>query len=289
MVVPTLLRGATIGRMTTGTGITHLYATVRYKGQGSWVGETAQFGVRMGVFFGDTLPALTEGNVTLPTHSVDTTFSVDTSVTGQRREYNFTNTSGSTAYSTAFQGLVLDKVLTFAASIKTYLQGYALQDVRLYPCKGDGTIPAGMTPTIMEPTAATWNPSGTGVAGPPEVALCLSWSSAVRARSGRGRVYLGPLALATCAPSEGLVAAPVRNAIATAGATLISNLRGISSTAGQATACPIIWHRGTNVAGVILGGDTGAVINLARVDDRLDSQKRRQKQHTPVWTDVTVT
>lgn len=266
--------------MATHTGISHLYAVVRYKGKptSQWQNETSQWGFRLGVTFGDSTPPLTAGDHEFTSGTVvDSAFSQD--IPNQRREFGFSNDGATDAYSLAFQGVVLNHLMTYVTALKPWLGGmYAFSDVRLYAVKGDGTSPC--EPTILTPLSTTYDPAPSPTDQlPPQTAVAVSFSSGVRSRRGRGRVFLGPMARGT-QDTQGLVQPTARTPLLAAHKTLFDSLRGISADPGVATAVPIVWHK---------PGFTGAVISSVRIDDMFDTQRRREGQRIPVWVEETLT
>jgi len=264
--------------MATHTGISHLYAVTRYRGApaSQWQNETAQWGIRLGVTFGDTKPPLSQGDWTMPGGVVvDSGFTQ--TLTNERRDFGFSNDGSSDAYSLAFQGAVIDLLLAQATGLRAFLgASYELDSVRLYAIKNDGTSPT--EPTVVTPLTNVYDP----IVSPqttlaPQNAMVVSFNSAVRSRKGRGRVYLGPLKSQANNSTTGLLDPDYRAAGIASFVTLFDGLRGISEDAGTAVAIPIIWHK---------PGSVGAVINAIRADDQLDVQRRREGQRTPVWVET---
>lgn len=264
--------------MSSHAAITHLYVVARYTGKagGAWAGETSQFGFRFGITFADQRPSITQGEWTLPTHSVDDTAATETHGNFSVN-YGFKNTTGSLAYSQAQQNTVLAYVDTYLTAVKGLLyNGYELDQVRLSPVKADGSSP--VAPTIATPTGATMDPTGS-YALAPEVAVCVSTSSVLRTRAGRGRWYFGVLSR-DMLDTTGIVNSTSRTTLLNASAAMLQSARGTGNDPGTAIEVPIIWHRGTN---------TAAVISSVRIDDKFDSQHRRQNARPSNWASVALT
>jgi len=250
----------------------------RYRGKSTsqWQNETAQFGIRMGVTFGDTVPAYSAGDWTMPGGSVvDASFTE--SNTTERREFGFSNDGATDAYSLAFQGAVINLFLSAVTSLRNDMAAsYQFDQLRLYAVKGDGTSPT--EPTIVTPLDTTYNPTTSPNSTlAPQNAAVVSFNTALRTRKGRGRIYLGPLKVTANSETTGLLASGTRETAVSTFVTLFEGLRNISSSAGVAVGVPIVWHK---------PGDRGAVINAVRIDDQLDVQRRREGQRTPVWEET---
>lgn len=66
--------------------------------------------------------------------------------------------------------------------------------------------------------------AGTGTTEAPHMlALCLTWKTSVRSRSGRGRTFIGPLADSVLDPSDGAPTAAARTVLLNAATALISS------------------------------------------------------------------
>lgn len=258
--------------------ITHLYATMRFQGSGFWANETIQYGLRMGVFFGDQRPALGAGDVELDQHSIFAEEDIG-SAHGCDVEYGYREASGSLAYSQAFQDAVAGVILSTVALLKMYMHPtYKAQDLRLYPVLATGKVPVGVYPTVYTPTGTTYDGTAANELLPPSLALCISWSSALRARRGRGRIYTGGYSTTNLA--DGRPNSSMITALRDRWAGAIASLRAIGTAAGEPTAVPIVWHK---------GGSTGAVINRVRINDEFDTQRSRERQQPITWSEIPIT
>lgn len=117
----------------------------------------------------------------------------------------------------------------------------------------------------LERSSVTWPDTPGTVANlmPPDCAVTISWQTARRGRSYRGRTYLGPLVTGLLDDS-GTVNAAARDEIASAAYRLIGN-----QVTRDATIC--VMSRTLGVATPVLGG---------YVDSEFDTQRRRGYQGT---------
>lgn len=105
---------------------------------------------------------------------------------------------------------------------------------------------------------------------PYQCAAGVTWLSAVASRSGRGRIYLPPLAANALDIGR----------IEEAAVTIIKNAAGnLLSTLTTATIQPVIFNRTTHAT---------TPITAARVGDVFDTQRRRRDKLEPVYQIATI-
>jgi len=119
----------------------------------------------------------------------------------------------------------------------------------------------GVTPPVIRPIAPlVVTGSGGSAATPAEVAMVVSWSTALGGPRYRGRTYLGPLASVAIA-STGLLNATLTATVASAAAALRANL-----AANSLPATLVVYSRKFGTTQAI----TGSVVNTEP-----DTQRRR--------------
>lgn len=272
--------------MTTTTANHLLLSTVWTCATGIWAGETAGWTLRFAVGGGGgagnySRPDLAAGQISL------NTFDCHTDVT--TRALTLSSVAGSLAQSWEGDGappeecvtdndidFFLTKGLDFSASVKTYIPSpYQLTHIKLYAVGVDGKSPLG--PNTWTPTAAY--AGGAGDYNSPETAACISLYSAHRQKTGRGRIYVGPL-LRTCYDNAGNFNNTFVTTLRTAMKTLQDSVRTRGTPGSSACYVGIVWSR--------LDKTKGSVINKIRVGDEPDHQERRTKGRPEVFSDVDV-
>lgn len=258
--------------MATYPDVIGLYCVQRFKGKtgGAWEQETWQIGVRLAVVAQGNLPGLDAGNVTMPARTVADQFGTQSLPDGNI-QFGFSDTSATSPITDADQADIIAKFIGFQTSNRANQSSeYVWESTRIYPFFADGK--SATAPTIFTPTNVNLQPSG-GAMLPPDTALGVSYKSVVRGPSGRGRVFMGGIPQAVLA-TTGLVGSTAQAQFGGRFKGLLDGFRGINASITGARYCPVIWHRGTN---------TGAVIAQVRVDDELDTQRRRDQQRASVW------
>lgn len=260
--------------MSVKSDVSHLFAVVRLRGTGVWTGESVQYGLRLGVTFGDQIPSLGTGRWELPVHDIFVEEQAGThGVLNVQR--GFREAAGSTAYSATFQDAVATAVLGPHLATRSNISNlYEFQDLRLYPTLASGRLPTDTWPTIYTPSDNSYHGVSTADLMPPSAAICVSWSSALRTRKGRGRIFTG--AWTTNGLSAGRVSGTRMTQLRDAWVTALQNLRAIGTGAGAATAVPVIWTR---------GGLDASVINRVRVNNEWDTQRSRERQQVITWVE----
>ena len=118
--------------------------------------------------------------------------------------------------------------------------------------------PAGTQPDEFPVT--TWVPPETTSLLPPDVAVCCSYRALPTfGRSGRGRIYLGPLNQGAIDNASGLVTPNFQTIINARAKVLAEGVEGTNAIWGIASRTKNAWMR----------------INTGYVDDHFDTQRRR--------------
>lgn len=81
----------------------------------------------------------------------------------------------------------------------------------------------------------------------------------------------------------GTITSAARSALAGATQVLFQGWRDRGNALGAMSFSPIVWHREGDKAG-IEDGRYGSAIRAVRVDDRCDTQRRRDRQVVSNWT-----
>ena len=270
---------------------------------GPWVGETGNFNLNFSVNGGGGInnvnrPGLNDGQITLNTFDVHTSattrsLTVDT-MAGSVQE-NWVGDDNPVEEKVTSNDI--DFLLGQGAHIWGQLGNVApdswkLGDVRLYACGPDpddsakhpSVAPLG--PNIWTPTL-TWAGGSTSAELSPEVALCVSFYSAVRAKKGRGRIYLGPLTVDAFA-IDGLTSSVWKNNVPSAVAATFQNVRARGTPGSSACYCPIIFNT-HGFKGGPPHGTQGVIINKIRTGDEMDHQERRTKKRAETFAEIALT
>lgn len=252
-----------------------------------WAGESWQTHLRL--FVSNSVEALGAGRVEPTSFGV-----LDASTT--RTADNWSISQGWSGTGALGGGVVvtdydIDAILsatkTWLTNTKTLFNNqYTFEGVRIYPMlKGGGTpFKAGVSataPIIATRTDTTLDPSATS-ALPPDVALAVSLGTGTRGPSGRGRMFLGGIA-STQLNTNGLINDAGNVAFGGNTESLLEAYRAIEgSGANVARFTPVIYTSRPNKSGS--NADTGSVINLVRISDEWDTQRRRDRQRNDVYT-----
>ena len=258
---------------------------------GPWAGETAQVGIRLGIQQSTDLPDLNAGQVNLGNATVK-----DASVTRAHGSWNvqqgFVGGGGPGTLTDTMQDKVADAFGKWRTALATHFTNkYNLKSVALYPFAA--TSRTGYTSAFMRAAPSVYTPKTTTAMGSvssmqaPESAAVVSFSTATRGRLGRGRIYVGALAPAT--DGNGLVADVLVQALGSATVTLLHDLRFSNQIGGvDAVPClfPVVYNRPGGKTQQT--GDKGSPINLVRVGNHWDVQRRRQRQVPETYARFTV-
>lgn len=267
--------------MATSTDVNHLLCTVRLKGDAgtALALETWQVGVRFAMT-GINALAKDAGRTLLATRSVSDAI-VSRTITDYAVQQGFAGVSGplGETITDADQDALVRGAHDFLVAISGYLfNGYDLESIRLYPCGADGR--SRTAPSVYTPTTATMNPT-VGQSLPADVAAAISTATATRGVKGRGRIFLGGLGQASMA-ATGTPTGPFRTAALNGLKAWMDSARALGDPTGRLAYSPIVWHRSGDLAGVETG-EYGSPISAVRMDDRYDTQRRRDKRVSRTW------
>lgn len=259
---------------------------------GRWAGETMQVGVRLGITMDNTPPDLNAGQVKLGPVTV-----ADAAVSRTHGAWNvqqgFVGPGGNGTISDAHQDKIADAFGQWRTALaSSFTSKYNLRSVALYPFantsrQGYTAAYGRAAPSIYTPKTSTPMGSVNSMQAP-EHAAVVSFSSATRGRLGRGRIYVGALAPAT--DGDGLVADVLVQDLGAKTVLLLDGLRfsgGLGGVDISPSFFPIVWNRpGGKTAQT---GDKGSPINLVRVGNHWDVQRRRQRQVPETYAKFPVT
>lgn len=264
-------------------GVTHLYASVRYQGKSASIYglESWQVGWRIAMNADNPLP-VEAGRIELADWPVQDSFVArDNATFNIEQGFSGVTVSGVTI-TDADQDAIAQSIYEWCTAIKAFTSAnYTVDTIRLYPVGADGKSKT--APSIYTPKVTTGNPTATTML-PPDVAIAISTVTATRGPKGRGRVFMGAPAVTTI-DGQGSVTGSVRTSLANATADLFDSWRGRGNALGAMSFSPIVWHREGDKAG-IEDGNHGSPIRAVRVDDRCDTQRRRDRQVANNWTVV---
>lgn len=259
----------------------HLYMSMRLQGvpAGPYAAETWQVGWRFRLDMGDAA-SINSGRQQLPVRSCQDAF-VSRSNALFDIEQGFSGvTVGGVTITDADQDRAAELAHDFLKDIKTLTSlYYALDSIRLYPVDADGRSLT--APSVYTPTTTTANPTAAGML-PPDVSIAISTQTATRGVKGRGRIFVGAPS-ATAIDGTGSVVESTRQSLATAQGTMFNELRAMGSGTTSIALTPIVWHRKGDKQG-LEDGTYASAIRAVRVDDRCDTQRRRDRQVQHNWT-----
>ena len=265
--------------------VRHLYVTVRYAGKAAnpYSDETWQTGWRLAASAQGPLDT-DSGRVQLNTIEVQDAY-VGRQSTNFDIDQGFSGITGSGAVITdADQDEIAEILLTWCEGVKIMTSNnYVLESIRIYPVGPDGK--SRTAPSIYKPRVSTANPTGTSML-PADCAIAISTVTATRGVKGRGRQFLGAPAQATV-DNTGLISLNTRQTMSNVTANVFTAWRSMAGVVGDYAFSPIVWHRQGDKQG-LEDGTYGSPVRAVRVDDHMDTQRRRDRQVTHQWTVATL-
>lgn len=251
-------------------GLHHIYVTAHGEyTAASWLGEKAQFGIRLPITNAADEPV--KGTVFVPVANGDVTVDAGSQAgtngtltrTWKARLGELGSPDNADA---AMQADLGDDVWTFLNAIKANLySGFRWTHVKIAPILADGSYGApSAVYTFTTPLAGT---DGTGSL-PPEVAIAISLRAPIIGRRGRGRIYIPGLGKSATIASDGTVASSCATGLRDAMSTLVTNLEDIPGTELY----------GPCVAVFSAGAANAVRPSQVRVGNHFDAQRRRQHQ-----------
>jgi hypothetical protein len=256
------------------TALQHIYLTAHgsFSG-GPWVGESAQFGIRLAIV--PTIGAPDKGTIfTMPLNG-DVTVEQGTQAgahgtltktwTARRGELGSLENCDA-----GFQIDLAEDTWTFLSAIKAYLgDTFRWTAVKMAPVSAEGkTIGTSSVYTFTTPIQGT-----ASAMLPPQCAMAVSIRANILGRRGRGRIYLPAFAAASCA-ADGTLVAATATAVRAAFVTWLNALQNLSGTP-------------TNIPMVAItspGLPTAVRPSEARTGNRIDTIRSRREQVAEVYT-----
>ena len=251
------------------TALHHIYVTAHGEYTATeWVGEKAQFGLRLATTEGAAEPA--KGSIFTPLANGDVTMD-----TGTQAGTNGTLTRFWSARlgpvgsvdnaDAAMQADLGDDVWTFLNAIKAYTANvFRWTHVKIAPIAAGGAYAA--PSAIYQFTTPLVGGASVSLL-PPEVSLAVSLRAPIIGRRGRGRIYL-PAIPSNLNSSTGVVSSTPAGVIRDAMVTLISNLQDMPGTEDY----------GPTVAVMSANSATAVRPSQVRIGSHFDVQRRRQHQ-----------
>lgn len=241
----------------------------------SWLGETAQIGLRLPIIDNTSVPAL--GTVFTPVSNGDVVpDSGSTAGTNGTLARTWTARLGAVGSTdnadAAWQADLADDFWTFLNTIKARLgDKFSFTHVKIAPILEGGTYGApSAIYTFTTPLAGT----STADHLPPEVAVAVSLRANLIGRRGRGRMYIPALTVTQIDGDLGTVVSATRTALAGALGTLVANL---GNPPGTPDYSPMVAIGSSNSTTFVRPAEV-------RVGDHFDVQRRRQHQVPETYT-----
>lgn len=258
------------------TALHHIYVTAHGEYTvGSWVGETAQIGLRLAVESEGSLPA--KGGLFEPFSGhgdvvADAGTLAGTHGTLTRSWTSRMGTAGSSENAdAAFQVDLAEDVWVFLNTIKGVQNNtFRWTHIKIAPILADGKYGAGAALySITTPLAGAVSTATT----PPELAVAVSMRGAVLGRRGRGRVYVPALTIASINAADGTISVTTQNSLAAALVTLITDLE---NGPGTEVMTPLVMVTSA-------GAPMAVRPSQVRIGSHWDVQRRRQSQVPEVY------
>ena len=250
------------------TNLKHAYVTAHGSyNTGSWLGESAQIGVRLPFALAASAPDL--GAIWTPVEggNIDTDFGAQAGANGTLSK-TFTARVGAPASAVNLDaGMQIDiaeDVHKFLNTIRAYqYTAFRWTHVKISAVDTAGDIPvASSIYTLTSPVAGT-----ASTALPPQVAMALSMRANLVGRRGRGRIYI-PALSAGVLSSDGTIAPTPSNAMRAALKTLVDALQALP---GTPIYIPIV---------SVMSADSATAVRPVevRTGNRLDTIQSRRRQ-----------
>lgn len=257
------------------TAPTHVYVTAHGKyTSGPWLGETAQFGLRLTVEAAATAPQ--KGEIYTPGTNGDAVADQgsDTGVRGTlTRTFSFRRgpVGNPEDWDSSFQCDIADDVWTFLDAIKVDQRStFSWTHVKQSPVDAQGRA-------IMNSSVYTFTTpiAGTNAGGqlPPQCAIAISLRAPVIGRRGRGRFYLPALATAY-ADNDAILSTSRATNLRTYAKALVDNLQNVP---GTPVTIPI-------VAIMSAASATAVRPTQVRTGNRIDTIRSRREQVAESYT-----
>jgi hypothetical protein len=256
------------------TNLRHVYLTAHGSyPSGSWVGESAQIGVRIG--FAPVVGGPAKGDIWTPLEggAISPTYGTQAGANGTLAK-TWTARVGDTGSLENFDaGAQIDAAEDMRAFLNS-LKVYQDPAFRWTHIKCAAVDSLGKTPVVASIYTLTAPIVGSGSnALPPQVAMAVSSRANLVGRRGRGRVYIPALAASILA-ADGTIAGSASTAMRTGFKTLIDALQ---ATPGFSTLQPIYFVGSADSATVVRPVEV-------RTGNRLDTIQSRRRQVAEAYT-----
>lgn len=256
------------------SNLKHVYITAHGSyPSGSWLGESAQIGVRLA--FAPTVAAPDMGAIWSPTDGGEITpdYGSQTGTHGTLAKTWTARIGPTGSVENADAGWQIDcaeDFWTFLNTIKTNQYG----GFRWTHVKVSAVDSTGATPVVSSVYTFSTSLAGGGTNGlPPQVAMALSTRANLVGRRGRGRVYI-PALSTTVLSSDGTISTTPATTFRTAFKDLIDDLQ---ASPGLEHFIPLV---------SIMSADSPTVVRPVeiRTGSRLDTIQSRRRQVSEVYT-----
>lgn len=252
----------------------HIYITAHGSfTSGVWVGESAQFGMRLALGETGAMPekgaiftleergdvAIDQGTQAGPNGVLTRTWTARRGGTGSQENAD-----------AGFQIDLAEDMRTFLDAIKAYgHSGFKWSHIKMAPMDAAGhTVGTASIYTLSTPLAG----GGTNLL-PPQLAMAVTIRANIVGRRGRGRIYL-PALSTTVVDASGVIPAPVQTAVRAAMVSLINNFQNVPGTPDF---IPL-------VVVMSAGQTTGVRPSQVRTGQRADTIRSRREQVPEVYT-----
>ena len=256
------------------TALQHAYLTAHGSYiSGPWVGEAAQFGMRLAFESTNSMPG--KGTIfTLSTHGNVASDQGQLAGTHGMLSRTWTARLGPAPsaenINAAYQLDLFEDLWTFLNAIKTYTYpNFAWSHMKLAPVDAAGaTQQTSSVYTLTAPLA------GTGTSAlPPQCAMAVTLRANILGRRGRGRFYLPALAGGTIT-GDGVLTTTATNAVRAATVTLVDALQNVPGTPQ--------WIPVVTVTSA--GNADGVRPSEVRTGQRVDTIRSRREQVKETYT-----
>lgn len=244
---------------------------------GPWLGESAQFGVRLAFTpraqapsLGEIFTPQTNGNVVLDQGTAAGTHGTLTKTWTARigPELSLDNANP------GWQIRLAEAMWSFADSVKGSISpSFAFRRVRITPVDPNGKVPQHASTYVF-----TAGLTGTATGSiPPQLAMAVSLRSPIVGRRGRGRIFLGGLTTQFMA-TDGTIPGVVQTTVRTATKTLIDTMQAVDGS-NMVEYMPIVSVMSAN-------SPTAVRPSEIRTGNRLDTMQSRRRQVAETYTSL---
>lgn len=256
------------------TQLQHVYITAHGSyTSGAWVGESAQFGLRLAMADSTSMPAMGTTFVPMANGDVQTDQGQTSGAHGTLTR-TWTARLGGTGSSenadAAFQVDMAEDMWTFLDTLKSYQHSsFRWSGVKIAPVSAAGATIG--TSSVYNFTSAI--PGSSTNLLPPQLAAAITLRANILGRRGRGRIYIPALVNSDLA-SDGTLSTAFTTAIRAAMVTLIGNLQ---DAPGANVVNPLVVITSAGMASVVRPSEV-------RTGQRADTIRSRRAQVPETYT-----